>query len=605
MSRIVWTVAVFGLSACVGGDIDERRNELSDVDQDGYIALEYGGVDCNDGDRDINPGEEEIPYDGVDNDCDGETPDDDRDGDSFGIENDCDDTDETIYPNAPEICDGIDNNCDQAIDEAGAEGESTFYADSDGDGYGNLDEPIQACTQPEEGYTTNSDDCNDEDALAYPGSTERCSTDYDDDCDSEANEQDAEGCTNYFYDGDGDGYGTTEFACFCEPDTEGDYDALVGTDCLDTNPNAYPDAIEVINDSEDYDCDGGDDTFGFQSIDNRGSLDAYGPRLRADGDAFYLTWIAEEYDDGSGLSYDGGMILEFDAQDPLLGETDALSFGTGTNGVTFTEKFDFVATQDYWVVATGGVNGAERRLRLEFVDRGNGSRDTYETTTTTNATWSDIQLGYSTNGSLTTVACGLGNAGLKVLQATVTQYINASGVYETTEPWPSDVCEYNDGSYAYYLANSSTQLLNYAAYFTNTQMFMIYQYFIEMIVGDIEVARSSSEYTAALAYTKTGKHYLQIFNGSSGLATKTMASEVADLDVALTPTAGSAVCTVANNGDLHLLYADIDSNESLEEVSLTPGVVVDECAIASTNDGRLALGIRSGDDFMIGFFDYL
>ena len=35
----------------------------------------------------------------------------------LGVNDDCDDTDDTIYPTAPEICDGKDNNCDGQYDE--------------------------------------------------------------------------------------------------------------------------------------------------------------------------------------------------------------------------------------------------------------------------------------------------------------------------------------------------------------------------------------------------------------------------------------------------------------------------------------------------------
>ena len=108
------------LASCVGGDIDERRDELSDVDRDGYVSVEYGGDDCDDTEQDINPGEDETPYDGIDNDCsEGDVVDADGDG-FFGGEsgNDCDDGDANINPNAEEICDdGIDNNCDGGVDK--------------------------------------------------------------------------------------------------------------------------------------------------------------------------------------------------------------------------------------------------------------------------------------------------------------------------------------------------------------------------------------------------------------------------------------------------------------------------------------------------------
>ena len=56
----------------------------------------------------------------------------DADGDGFLSNEDCDDNDATVYPNATETCDGIDNNCDGEIDE---ELTTRFYSDSDGDGF--------------------------------------------------------------------------------------------------------------------------------------------------------------------------------------------------------------------------------------------------------------------------------------------------------------------------------------------------------------------------------------------------------------------------------------------------------------------------------------
>ena len=41
----------------------------------------------------------------------------DADGDGFSAEDDCNDSDATINPASPELCDGVDNNCDGNIDE--------------------------------------------------------------------------------------------------------------------------------------------------------------------------------------------------------------------------------------------------------------------------------------------------------------------------------------------------------------------------------------------------------------------------------------------------------------------------------------------------------
>jgi len=94
-----------------------------DHDHDGYLSPLVGGNDCNDNNDMINPGISEQCYDGVDNDCNGLIDSNDpacctdADNDLFflqtgcGIEEDCNDHDPAVYPNAPELCDGIDNQC--------------------------------------------------------------------------------------------------------------------------------------------------------------------------------------------------------------------------------------------------------------------------------------------------------------------------------------------------------------------------------------------------------------------------------------------------------------------------------------------------------------
>ena len=78
-----------------------------DADNDGF-----SGDDCNDLDDTINPAAAEIPYNGIDENCNGMTDDDDLDADGYGTAEDCNEGDASIYPDAVEVKhDGIDQNC--------------------------------------------------------------------------------------------------------------------------------------------------------------------------------------------------------------------------------------------------------------------------------------------------------------------------------------------------------------------------------------------------------------------------------------------------------------------------------------------------------------
>ena len=167
--------------ACYTADVGDTA---VDADQDGFEA----GTDCDDLAEDVSPAAEEQPYNGVDDDCNSRTPDDDLDGDGFGVADDCDDSDPTVNPGADELCNGRDDDCDHLTDEEDPElvDASSWYADTDGDGFGDPDDATVACSSPGT-RVLDATDCDDSSAEVHPGAAELCD-DIDQDCDGEVDE---------------------------------------------------------------------------------------------------------------------------------------------------------------------------------------------------------------------------------------------------------------------------------------------------------------------------------------------------------------------------------------------------------------------------------
>ncbi len=94
---------------------------------------------------------------------------------------DCDDGNSDIRPGATEICDNIDNDCNGLIDDGLPT--ATYYQDADGDGYGNPAVSMEACAQPAN-FVTDNTDCNDGNADIHPGAYDICGNGIDEDCDT-------------------------------------------------------------------------------------------------------------------------------------------------------------------------------------------------------------------------------------------------------------------------------------------------------------------------------------------------------------------------------------------------------------------------------------
>ena len=180
----------------------------------------------------------------------------DLDGDGSTAGDDCDDLDASVFPIAPELCDGRDHDCDGVVDSPAPDAVPTWHADLDADGYGSIDDTVVACAAPT-GWLASGGDCDDADPLVHPDAPEWCATpDVDDDCDGKADEDAAIDASTWYADSDDDGWGdpeTTAVACAMPAG----HVANDG-DCDDTAVDVSPDADETCN-AVDDDCDGATD----------------------------------------------------------------------------------------------------------------------------------------------------------------------------------------------------------------------------------------------------------------------------------------------------------------------------------------------------------
>ena len=93
---------------------------------------------------------------------------------------DCMDSEPTVFPGAPELCDLFDNNCDGDVNEDLTF--VTYYIDNDGDTYGS-GSAGDFCDNPGIGYTLDSTDCNDDDSAINSSAIDISDDGIDQNCD--------------------------------------------------------------------------------------------------------------------------------------------------------------------------------------------------------------------------------------------------------------------------------------------------------------------------------------------------------------------------------------------------------------------------------------
>jgi hypothetical protein len=146
---------------------------------------------------------------------------------------DCDDTDPSSHPGGQERCDDRDNDCDLSVDEDLAQ--LTWYADNDGDQFGDEHTTEDDCAMPD-GFVAVAGDCDDDDFTVNPDGLEVCGGDangVDEDCDDLVDEEDPDlEPPLWFTDADMDGHGAGGGIASCDqpPGTVASSD-----DCDDTD----------------------------------------------------------------------------------------------------------------------------------------------------------------------------------------------------------------------------------------------------------------------------------------------------------------------------------------------------------------------------------
>ncbi|GDX80516.1 hypothetical protein LBMAG42_23270 [Deltaproteobacteria bacterium] len=344
---------------------------------EGFVAV---GGDCDDTRADVSPASPEL-CDGVDNDCDGASDENDaanvttwysdRDNDGYGVDTDtvasclqivgyaalpgdCDDEDGTVNPGIREVCDGRDEDCSGAADDP------YWWLDADGDAFGRDDDKLLSCASDVAGRAPAAGDCDDANKAINPAADERCDdADVDEDCDGLADDDDTfvVGATPAYLDGDGDGYGTASSALPAACELASGY-SRSASDCDDSRSDVSPAATEVCYDGLDQNCDAVND----DDCDADGSLvaddcDDANPYVSPLRDEACGDDVDNDCDgEIAGNCHLFGEVPLDDADAVIAGHRDGDSAGRRIEGVGDTNGDgydDIVVTSDSWGTYAG------------------------------------------------------------------------------------------------------------------------------------------------------------------------------------------------------------------------------------------------------------
>ncbi|MBK9647520.1 MAG: hypothetical protein IPO67_20565 [Deltaproteobacteria bacterium] len=433
-------------------DDDDPNVDLSagltyhpDADGDSYGASDEGRLlcdpnetydtldarDCDDSRATINPAAtEECDALNLDEDCDGLADDDDStarsggktksypdaDADGYGDEtssgilrcdpdedgyvldnNDCDDGDAAVSPDAQEVCDAAntDEDCDGLTDDndtsASTSSKLTHYADDDSDGYGDPAVSTQRCDTNAAWPTTTAGDCDDLDASSSPAALDYCADGLDQDCDDAVDEGN-----------------TTEGACYSGGE--------LALSELMIDPSALGDPngewLELWNLSAD-------------DLNLRGLVIA---QSHTSGDAEFV--IADDLDLLSGTA----AVLCYD--DAALGAACDYVYGSDYGLESpFGESFDpsFVLTSDASATYT---------LRFTGVDYPTVTLDTVspDARTSPSGGWPTPSAGYSLELSKNHLNAADNDSGARWCRTTATAYTTSGSLKDYGTPGATNVC---------------------------------------------------------------------------------------------------------------------------------------------------------------------